>query len=212
MPESALYTVSHAVTLLLPLTVAGLVFIVAMRRGWFASLQIPLDGGVFFGGRPLIGPSKSLRSLVFYVVLGTSVTSLLHLVAPLTPLVAPVFLENPFILGPVTALLYVAGEVLNSFVKRRLGIHPSASPTRGLGGRIQAVMDTIDGTLSSGLLLLVAYRVPGETLAVAFVISVVTHLSTDALMRRIGLKKKKEKSRGDRNRQIVETERRNAFD
>jgi CDP-diglyceride synthetase len=92
----------------------------------------------------------------------------------------------------VTAVLYVAGEVLNSFVKRRLGIPTSASPARGLGGRIQEVMDTIDGTLASGLVLLVAYRVPWETLAVAFAISVVTHLSTDALMRRIGLKHKKQ--------------------
>jgi CDP-2,3-bis-(O-geranylgeranyl)-sn-glycerol synthase len=192
MLESALSTVSHAITLLLPLTVAGLVFIAAMRKGWFASLQIPLDGGLLLGGRPLIGPSKSLRSLVFYVVLGTAVTALLHLVAPLTPLVAPVFLDNPFILGPVTAVLYVAGEVLNSFVKRRLGIPTSASPARGLGGRIQEVMDTIDGTLASGLVLLVAYRVPWETLAVTFAISVVTHLSTDALMRRIGLKHKKQ--------------------
>jgi CDP-2,3-bis-(O-geranylgeranyl)-sn-glycerol synthase len=192
MLESALSTVSHAITLLLPLTVAGLVFIAAMREGWFASLQIPLDGGLILGGRPLIGPSKSLRSLVFYVVLGTAVTVLLHLVAPLTPLVAPVFLDNPFILGPVTAVLYVAGEVLNSFVKRRLGIPTSASPARGLGGRIQEVMDTIDGRLASGLVLLVAYRVPWETLAVAFAISVVTHLSTDALMRRIGLKHKKQ--------------------
>lgn len=192
MLESALSTVSHAISLLLPLTVAGLVFIAAMRKGWFASLQIPLDGGLLLGGRPLIGPSKSLRSLVFYAVLGTAVTVLLHLVAPLTPLVAPVFLENPFILGPVTAVLYVAGEVFNSFVKRRLGIPTSASPARGLGGLIQQVMDTIDGTLASGLLLLVAYRVPWETLVVAFAISVVTHLSTDALMRRIGLKHKKQ--------------------
>ncbi len=192
MLESALSTVSHAISLLLPLTVAGLVFIAAMRKGWFAAIQIPLDGGLLLGGRPLIGPSKSLRSLVFYVVLGTAVTVVLHLVAPLTPLVDPVFLENPFILGPVTAVLYVAGEVLNSFVKRRLGIPTSAIPARGLGGRIQAVMDTIDGTLASGLVLLVAYRVPWETLAVAFAISVVTHLSTDALMRRIGLKHKKQ--------------------
>lgn len=192
MLESALSTASHAISLLLPLTVAGLVFIAAMRKGWFAALQIPLDGGLLLGGRPLIGPSKSLRSLVFYVVLGTAVTVLLHLVAPLTPLVAPVFLENPFILGPVTAVLYVAGEVFNSFVKRRLGIPTSASPARGLGALIQQVMDTIDGTLASGLLLLVAYRVPWETLVVAFAISVVTHLSTDALMRRIGLKHKKQ--------------------
>ncbi|MCF8546500.1 MAG: CDP-archaeol synthase [Microbacteriaceae bacterium] len=192
MLESALSTASHAISLLLPLTVAGLVFIAAMRKGWFAALQIPLDGGLLLGGRPLIGPSKSLRSLVFYAVLGTAVTVLLHLVAPLTPLVAPVFLENPFILGPVTAVLYVAGEVFNSFVKRRLGIPTSASPARGLGALIQQVMDTIDGTLASGLVLLVAYRVPWETLVVAFAISVVTHLSTDALMRRIGLKHKKQ--------------------
>lgn len=183
-------TLLHGVTLVIPLTIAGVVFIAAMWRGWFRALDVPLDGGIQFRRRPLIGPSKTLRSIVVYAVVGTAFTVMLHWAQPGTPWIAPLYRENPFVLGPMNAVVYVAGEVLNSFVKRRLGIVTSALPSRTGLGLVQAIIDNIDGTLASGLFLLVAYDVPGETLAVAFVLSFATHLSTDALMRRIGLKRR----------------------
>ena len=183
-------TLAQGFSLLLPILFSGIALIVCMRKGWLARFDVPLDGGLLLGGQPLIGRSKSVRSLMLYLAIATLITSLLHLLAPLTESVAPVYRENPFILGPATTLAYLAGEVVNSFIKRRLGIATSGSVSSPVAARIQAIFDNIDGMLGSGLVLIISYGVAPEVLAASFVLAVVTHLSTDALMRRLGLKRK----------------------
>ncbi len=185
-----LQTLSQAFTLLLPITFAGLSLIICMRKNWLAKLDIPLDGGIKLGGEPLIGKSKSVRSLVIYLVVATLVTMLLNSLAQESDLVAPVYLNNPLILGPAITLCYLAGEIVNSFVKRRLRIATSGHALTSLGARVQSITDNIDGIISSGLLFIFVYKLSTEILMTAFVLSVFIHLSTDALMRKLKLKRK----------------------
>jgi CDP-archaeol synthase len=75
----------------------------------------PLDGNArFLDGRPLLGASKTIRGVVL-AVLATSVAA---------PLLA---------LGPGTGALIgggaMAGDLLSSFTKRRLGLKPSSRAT-----------------------------------------------------------------------------------
>ena len=72
----------------------------------------PLDGGrVLADGRPLWGPSKTVRGALAMV--GAAVLG-----APLLGL--------PLLAGVVLGPLVVAGDLLSSFVKRRLGLAPGA--------------------------------------------------------------------------------------
>jgi hypothetical protein len=72
----------------------------------------PLDGGVrFIDRRPLFGTSKTIRGIVLSV-LATS------LAAPLVGL--------DWKVGTITASGAMAGDLLSSFVKRRLGLTPSS--------------------------------------------------------------------------------------
>lgn len=76
-----------------------------------------LDGGLKFAdGRPVFGPSKTLRG----VVLGVLVTAAC----------AP-FLGLDWKIGAVVGLAAMAGDVFSSFVKRRLGV-PSSGKATGL--------------------------------------------------------------------------------
>jgi len=161
-----------------------------MRKGWLEKLDVPLDGGLKLGGQPLIGKSKSFRSLIIYLVVATLVTLLLHSSAQVSDLVAPVFLTNPFVLGPAITLSYLLGEIVNSFIKRRTGIATSGEASSRLGSRVQAIFDNVDGIIASGLLFIFSYQVPAEILVTSFVLAVVIHLSTDLLMRRLQLKVK----------------------
>jgi len=185
-----LLTLSQAFTLLLPITFAGLLLIMCMRKGWLEKLDVPLDGGLKLGGEPLIGKSKSLRSLILYLVVATLVTLLLHSSAQVSDLVAPVFLTNPFVLGPAITLSYLLGEIVNSFIKRRLGIAASGKALSRWGSRVQSIFDNLDGIISSGLLFIFIYQVSAETLITAFALSVLIHLGTDLLMRKLQLKRK----------------------
>ncbi|MGD9660246.1 MAG: CDP-archaeol synthase [Porticoccaceae bacterium] len=82
-----------------------------------AMLSFPVDGGLrFVDGRPLLGAAKTLRGVVASVLL--------------TALVAPVF-AMPMIFGALFACTSMAGDLLSSFIKRRLG-KASSSKCSGL--------------------------------------------------------------------------------
>jgi CDP-2,3-bis-(O-geranylgeranyl)-sn-glycerol synthase len=75
-------------------------------------LARPLDGGhVLFDGRPLFGPSKTIRGIVVSIVAATAG--------------APVVGVAPWV-GAMMAVTAMAGDLLSSFVKRRLGRAPSS--------------------------------------------------------------------------------------
>jgi len=76
-------------------------------------LDHPLDGNLrFLDGRPLLGPSKTLRGFI------GAITA--------TALLAPLFGLAPA-QGAAFGLLAMSGDLLSSFIKRRLGIAPSHS-------------------------------------------------------------------------------------
>jgi CDP-diglyceride synthetase len=80
-------------------------------------LARPLDGGaIFIDGRPLFGPSKTIRGIV---------------VALAAPPLAAALMGLSWQLGVVVAGLAVVGDLLSSFVKRRMGL-PSGSMALGL--------------------------------------------------------------------------------
>ena len=106
----------------------------------------PLDGGLlFFDGRPLLGPTKSWRGVVA-AFLATSLCALL--------------LGFSGWLGVQFALLAMVGDVLGSFIKRRLSIAPQGRAS-GLDQIPEALLPLwlLHDALSLGLaqiLLLVA--------------------------------------------------------
>ncbi|MBK5197722.1 MAG: CDP-archaeol synthase [Methyloceanibacter sp.] len=71
----------------------------------------PLDGGaVFVDGRPLFGPTKTIRGIV------------LSLLAPLSASL----MGLEWKVGALVAIGAMAGDLFSSFVKRRLGLPPSS--------------------------------------------------------------------------------------
>ncbi len=75
----------------------------------------PVDGGAtFFDGRPVFGPSKTIR--------GTLLSLLI------TPLFA-LPLGFPWELGALIAAAVMVGDLLSSFLKRRMGLAPSSRAT-----------------------------------------------------------------------------------
>ncbi len=82
-----------------------------------ARLAFPLDAGArIIDGQPLLGPSKTIRGVVFSIVT--------------TAVVAPM-LGLSLAAGGVVAALAMIGDLFSSFVKRRLRF-PSSSQAFGL--------------------------------------------------------------------------------
>src|SRR5262245_15311496 len=101
-------------------------------------LAYPLDGGVtFIDGRPLFGASKTIRGILLALV-ATSVG------APLVGL--------PVKIGVLVAAAAMAGDLLSSFVKRRLKMPPSSKAT-GLDQIPESLLPLLacSGALSLGV-------------------------------------------------------------
>lgn len=85
---------------------------VVAKKVFGQSLALPLDAGLtFFDGRPLFGPSKTIRGIVFSVLV--------------TALGAPL-IGLDWSVGVIAAAAAMAGDLCSSFVKRRLNFPPSS--------------------------------------------------------------------------------------
>lgn len=142
--------------LLLLVIANGVPVIIGILLG--TRLDRPLDANLrFLDGRPVLGPSKTIRGLV------AAVTA--------TALVAPLFGLAPA-QGAGFGLLSMAGDLLSSFVKRRLGIAPSHSAP---------LLDQLPETL---LPLGVMYPLLGSTLSEALV-AVLIFIAIDLVFARL---------------------------
>jgi CDP-2,3-bis-(O-geranylgeranyl)-sn-glycerol synthase len=115
----------------------------------------PLDGGrLFRDGRPWLGASKTWRGL------GAALLT--------TPLLG-VLLGLPWLLGLIAALGAMSGDLLASFIKRRLGLQPSESVL---------VLDEIPEALIPAILLMGSF----ELSALQVVIVVIAFALIDLLL------------------------------
>jgi CDP-2,3-bis-(O-geranylgeranyl)-sn-glycerol synthase len=88
---------------------------VLAKRIFGSRLSYAVDGGAsFIDGRPLFGTSKTWRGLLLSIVVTATVAPLLDL---------------DFASGFLVGLGAMAGDLLSSFTKRRLGIEPSSRAT-----------------------------------------------------------------------------------
>jgi len=85
---------------------------IAAKRIFGARFALAVDGGAKFSdGRPLLGPSKTIRGVLASIIVTT-------LAAPLLGL--------DLAIGAVVAVAAMAGDLFSSFVKRRMNFSPSS--------------------------------------------------------------------------------------
>ena len=105
----------HIVQLLVLTMLANGTPIVA-KKIFGPRFSFPLDAGtIFFDGRPLFGPSKTIRGILISVLITTASAPLIGL---------------DLTIGAIVAGAAMAGDLFSSFVKRRLNSPPS---TQALG-------------------------------------------------------------------------------
>ena len=84
----------------------------------------PVDyGRVFLDGRPLLGPSKTIRGI---------------LAAVCATAIAALFLGIPAVIGALFGLYTMAGDLVASFLKRRFGL-PNSHSALGLDQGLEAL-------------------------------------------------------------------------
>ncbi len=105
----------HELTILLLLGIANGAPIIAGKL-FGNTFSLPLDAGYHFAGKPLFGPSKTIRGILSALVLTVVVAAVVNV---------------PLHVAVNIALLAMLGDLISSFIKRRLN-RPSSSMFLGL--------------------------------------------------------------------------------
>jgi len=130
----------------------------------------PIDGGRrFLDGQPILGAHKTVRGAAAGLTIGTLVS-----------LIQSVLLQYSFVLGLVTSIGAVLGDLAKSFFKRRLRI-PPGSPF--------PVADQLDFVLGAILMSLLVSPPPLKTVMILLVLTPILHVLTNCGAYLLGLKK-----------------------
>jgi hypothetical protein len=122
-----------------------------IKFGWLRSVAVPIDRGALLRGRRLFGANKTYRGLLA-VAVGAAAGYTLQSAAP--DLQPPALRALPTLgiasLGFALGGAAMLSELLNSLLKRQLGIAPGA-PGRGLPTVVFYLLDQVDFLLGAWL-------------------------------------------------------------
>jgi len=166
-----------------PLLAANIIHhFIIIKYSIFQSMAVPIDFGKTISGSRIFGNTKTFRGF-FTVVPLTSLFSYLISLFIYLPLQ-----HSVFIVGAITGLGYMAGELPNSFLKRRYGVPESGLAT----GRIQKlffITDHTDSVLGALLFLYLIESVTIQTIIILFFSGTMLHVFLDLLLRKFSYKK-----------------------
>lgn len=182
-----------ATAIIAAMSFAGVLHTAWMRSPWSRRFAIPLDGGRAWRGVRIFGDNKTLRGFMVMVpAAGVAFMSLGALRG-----VAPGWLDRGlwdlgmgqfFLLGCWAGFWFMAGELPNSFFKRRRGIMPGGVAAHGALRSICLVMDRIDSILALLIALTLVVPVDALTWMWVLILGPAVHLAFSAALYLGGVK------------------------
>ena len=167
----------------IPLIVSGILHMIVVRTNAFAFLKIPISEAT-------LGPNKTWRGFVVMPFATVSGVALAKQMEPLfgDELLARLTTSGTWSLGIVLGLAYVAAELPNSYVKRRLGIAPGMTPEKN---RVLFVLvDQADSAVGCALAYLAMVGIPVSLALLLCVLGPGVHLLVNVLLFLVGLRKR----------------------
>lgn len=177
--------------LLIAFVLAGVAQTMWFRHPVSRAFAIPIDGGRTIGGRRVFGDNKTWRGFVVMVPAAACAFWVLSLVTGaarggtgLWPLTAVQYA----LLGAWAGAGFMAGELPNSFLKRRLGIAPGEPAGSMRSTLLHFLLDRIDSGIGMLGALALVVPVAWQTWAAVLLVGPAIHWSFSLLMFRLGVK------------------------
>ena len=193
MSEAAPEPVACAAVILIAMSAAGIAHALWMRSRWSAPLRIPLDGGLVWRGQRLLGDHKTVRGLVILPLAAGAAYALLGIAREALPagLAAGLWHWDGgelFALGAWAGFCFMAGELPNSFYKRRRGIAPGMVPAQGAGRLLCLALDRVDSTLAMLLGMALVAPLPLMAAIIVLALGPLVHFAFSAALYGLGIK------------------------
>ena len=155
------------------------------RYGW------PLDGGLRFRGRRLLGANKTVRGfLVMPLATGLAFFLVAMATASRVPGLWPLRPHEYAALGLLAGVGFMAGELPNSFVKRQLDIAPGAAANGPFRRPAFFLVDRMDSALGALAALALAVSIPSLTILYVLTVGPVLHGMFSVVTFRLGGKER----------------------
>lgn len=145
----------------IPVIVGGVLHMVVVTRNLMPALSIPVC-------KPLFGANKTWRGMLMMPLLSAFGALLMFPAEMALGDWSPLQGKPLWLAGIVAGLGYILAELPNSFLKRRLGIAPGATPDRHKG--LFILLDQLDSGIGVALAWVLYLGVGWEVFA-AFVLS-----------------------------------------
>jgi CDP-2,3-bis-(O-geranylgeranyl)-sn-glycerol synthase len=158
-----------------------------LRSTLSAPFRLPLDGGLEWRGARIFGDNKTLAGFMAIVPAAGSAFALLGGLRDVGPawIGRGLWALSPgelFLLGCWLGFWFMAGELPNSFLKRRLRIAPGAVPAAGARRVLCLILDRLDSTLALLLAASAVVPIDWRTGAWVLVFGPAVHLGFSALL------------------------------
>ena len=161
----------------------GIAHAIVLHRDLLAGLRIPLDGGIEVGGHRVFGDNKTVRGVLVMVGGCALAGAVVFSVAPPGP-------QRPAwgwaLVGAALGSGYVAAELPNSFVKRRLAIAPGEEGH----GATQRLVDQLDSVLGVTAVAWILLPLDVADVVLLVVLGTSIHLLFDRVLHRTGIKRR----------------------
>jgi hypothetical protein len=184
-----------AVAIILAFSAAGCVHVLWMRSGLSRRFAMPVDAGACWRGRRLLGDHKTVRGFMAIVPATGFAFAALGAMREMLPawLASGLWPLPPFELACVgvwAGFWFMAGELPNSFLKRRWGVPPGALPASGAKRVASTVIDRLDSIVV--MLAALAFAVPlsWTTALLVIVFGSAVHLGFSALLWLVDVKER----------------------
>jgi len=169
--------IGHIYFLFLPAILGGVLNMVFVKLPLLKSLQVPMDGGKSLkDGKRVFGDNKTWKGFLGMIVL-TALSAWLVWHRAFT---------FSYLRGALLGFAYVAAELPNSFVKRRLNLPPGKN-----GGFVQKFFDMADSAIGCILVFPLIYPITWLEALALFVIGTLTHYVVNLLLYYAKIRKQK---------------------
>lgn len=177
-------TIRETMLIILPVVVGGIFHSWVIAKNSFTRLKIPLDGGVTWRGRRLLGYNKTVRGAVVMISATTMVAGLVYVFVPSAWTGSLEFFQElvpAAVFGFALGSGYILGELPNSFVKRQMGIEPGHRPT-GTMGVVWSIIDQADSVIGVCLVLIFFYNLSFTLILSVFFSGILIHVLFDKIL------------------------------
>lgn len=175
-----------------PITFGGIIHSYAIKKNILPKFKIPIDFGKTINSKRVFGNNKTFRGFFIMIIAGGFWGLMLYFLGSAHNLdIVSGYYINPYnsvLLGGVLGLIYLLGELPNSFIKRRYNI-ADGKRTSGKYKRLSYFIDQADSSISVVIYLLYIGIEPIKVFSV-FVTGTLIHIIFDKALYALRVKQK----------------------